>query len=90
MSEIFGYFNSPEQTEPAFDPGLAAPCPFCLNVLVAPFKTISLMGIIDNYSYFYRAHRACYEYASAAAVQEIEGSLINSLASDQQKPGGDQ
>lgn len=76
---IFGYFDSPAQESPAFDPGLAMPCPFCLLSLHSgPRKTISLMAEGDPRSYFYRAHKFCYENASPQEVCAIESSLIDS------------
>ena len=79
MSKIFGYYDSPEQIKPAFDPGLVVSCPFCLAKLELPVKTISLMAENDDRSYFYRAHKNCYEAASEISIQEIEGSLIDSI-----------
>ena len=74
---IFGYFERPEQTTPTFDPGPSALCPFCLRALAMPVKTISLMKPGDARSYFYRAHKACYETADDRAIAEIESAQID-------------
>ena len=76
---IFGFFNDAMQTSPTFDPGLSAPCPICLRpVGTEPVKTISLMGEKSNRSYFFRAHKRCWEYATEDQRNQIEGSLIDS------------
>lgn len=79
-SELFGFFDSPDQTTPAFDPGLNVACPFCLRPLELPVKTISLILPGDDRSFFYRSHKSCYETASEKAIGEIEGSLIDTRA----------
>jgi hypothetical protein len=76
---IFGFFDTPGEVVPTYDPGLGVPCPFCLKPLTgAPRKTISLMGPWSGKSYFYRAHLVCYSLASEQEVCEIESSLIDS------------
>ena len=75
---IFGYFTSPTETKPTFDPGLDVPCPVCLTELTLPVKTISLMPVNDDRSWFFRAHKECWENASKEEQQRIEGSLIDS------------
>lgn len=65
---MYGYFDSGDQTTPAYDPGLDIPCPFCKE----PFKriiheeltTISVMSPGSERCYFYRAHKACYHAAT--------------------------
>ena len=78
---IFGYFDNPEAKVPAFDPGLSVSCPFCLqSVVKGALKTISLMPIGGSRSYFYRAHKGCYEQASSEDVNKLESSLIDTVA----------
>ena len=75
---IFGYFEAPEDKTPTFDPGLCVPCPFCLQAVAnGSIKTISLMPIGGRRSYFYRAHKGCYEQASPDDVTRLESSLID-------------
>lgn len=79
MTGIFGYFDDPDQTVPAFDPGLEVPCPICLcRIDRQPVKTISLMGTNGNRSYFFRAHKHCWNGASDEDKTKIEHSLIDS------------
>ena len=79
-TDIFGYFDDPSQDEPTFDPGLGVKCPLCLESLTRPMKTISLMSIGDDRSYFYRVHKACYENAPADEIADVEGALIDHRA----------
>ncbi len=45
----FGYFDQPEQQEPVYDPGLAAPCPVCDRALTpTDLRTISLIPFLGN------------------------------------------
>lgn len=78
MDSIFGYFNSVEQDVPVFDPGLSVICPFCLLQLEPPLKTISFMALGSERSYFYRAHKGCYESADQPSINEIESSVVDS------------
>lgn len=76
-NDIFGYFENASDTQPVHDPGLDTICPFCAKPLQRPLKTISLMGVNDGKSYFYRAHKLCYENSSEDEISQIEGSLID-------------
>lgn len=76
MSYSFlGYYDSPEQTEPAYDPPYDpphdGPCLVCLEPLAPPVKTVNLMrqDRADGRSWFYRAHKTCYEADPASADQ---------------------
>lgn len=77
--DIFGYFLSPYEDTPNHDPGLDTICPICAKQLNKPLKTISLMKMGDNKSYFYRTHKDCYDNADPDNILDIESSLINSL-----------
>ena len=79
MPTLFGYFDDEASETPAFDPGMNTLCPHCLRMLERPVKTISLMKPGDGRSYFYRAHKACHERATAQDVQRFESTLIDSL-----------
>lgn len=78
---IYGYFDQPNQEEPAFDPGLDVACPFCQSRLLQPVVTISLMVPGDSRSYFYRADRACYYNAADEIVTEVESVLVDAIYS---------
>jgi hypothetical protein len=61
---LLGYFDSPEQTTPAYDPGWnETPCLVCMRPLGGPdqIRTTSVMlyDRSDGRSWFYRVHRAC-------------------------------
>lgn len=74
---IFGYFDSPEQTEPAYDPGLNRNCPICGKMLRAPLRTISFFKPGDSRSFFYRIHKWC---ADEKAQQQIESIVIDGIS----------
>jgi len=78
---IFGYFDSPEQTSPAFDPGYQVSCPFCDKPLGdrSGIVATSLMrqDRIDNRSYFYRSHRTCRDWATDDQKIDIESRIID-------------
>ncbi len=77
---IFGYFDNPADRVPDFDPGLSMACPFCLqSIAKGALKTISLMPIGGSRSYFYRAHKGCYEQATPADTNKLESSLIDAV-----------
>jgi hypothetical protein len=78
LNVTIGFFDHPDQTEPTYDPPHDGPCIVCGNQLSIPVMTISLMRA-DNplaRSYFYRAHKICYEAdpekADALALDLIE------------------
>lgn len=77
MSNIFGYFEMAGQIEPAFDPGPEVLCPYCTKQLGKPLKTISLMRPGSGKSYFYRAHKDCYEKADPEEIQHIESTKMD-------------
>lgn len=81
FAKIYGYFASPDQTAPTFDPGLSVRCPVCAVQLSGAIATISLMLDGDRRSYFYRTHVACYEQATANEIEAIESALIDAIAS---------
>ena len=84
---IFGHFDAPDQTLPAYDPGLDVPCPICLErVGKHGICTISLRGD-DEKSYFFRAHKQCWDGASLEEQGQIEGALIDDIASRSQSAG---
>lgn len=75
---IFGYYDDEAQERPTYDPKLSALCPHCLTQLALPVRTTSLMIPGDERSFFYRSHKACDEGATPAAIEQIEGALIDS------------
>ena len=79
--DIFGWFDSPDQTTPAHDPGLKTICPVCANELSRPMKTISMMTVDtgSDRSYFFRVHKHCWEGITERERDAIEGSLVDAI-----------
>lgn len=77
---IYGYFDSPYQVIPAYDPGLGVPCPVCGATLIAPVVTLSVMLEDDSRSYFYRCHRTCYERLTDDQRTALDSAIIDAVA----------
>lgn len=81
---IYGYYDSPTQNEPVYDPGLEVDCPSCGKPLELPMKTISLM-LYDrkqgDRSYFYRTHKACYDLLDETQRGALDGLIVDAVAS---------
>lgn len=78
--KLYGWFDSPGQEKPAYDPPKI--CLFCTKPLGFYFdksdvQCISLMGVTDKRSYFYRVHKACYESATPEEITLYESSIID-------------
>jgi hypothetical protein len=59
---LFGWFDDPSQTTPAYDPPHDAPCLFCGSPIHADdVQTHSIMMSGSAKSYFYRTHKTCAE-----------------------------
>lgn len=81
---IYGYYDSPTQDRPVFDPGLDVDCPSCGSRLESPLKTISLMFYdreVGDRSYFYRTHKNCYDSLDEVQRGNLDGLLIDAIAS---------
>jgi hypothetical protein len=85
--DIFGWFGDAAQTEPEHDPGPDAPCPICghsvgRHSVDNPIKTISLM-VEDpakrRNSFFFRAHKRCWEMVSDHERSMVESALIDHI-----------
>jgi len=85
--DIYGYFDSPSQTTPAHDPGPAGLCPVCAHA-VGPHSVDNPLAVISlcleapelrNRSYFFRAHRNCWERATDRDKRLIESACIDNL-----------
>ncbi|MGB8644019.1 MAG: hypothetical protein WCF84_02190 [Anaerolineae bacterium] len=77
---VYGYFDDPFASAPAYDPGLAVDCPVCDRRLTRPLKTISLLAEGDTRSYFYRVHAPCYDALSSAQRVELDSVIIDFVA----------
>src|SRR3954466_14074981 len=82
ISKYFGYFTHPDQTEPAYDPGLEVGCPFCPDPLTPESAiTTSLQGTPKSAaSFFYRVHRECMERVGPEGETDFEKPLRETLA----------
>lgn len=78
-----GYFNDPDSTDPSHDPGLGAPCVVCDQPLISQPERVTISLVHQNpelrlFSFFFRAHKACWN-----ALPEVERILIESSIIDQ-------
>jgi len=78
--DVFGWFDNPLSETPDHDPGMDGICPVCANKLSTPVKTISLIPIHGDRSYFYRAHKECYESLSSTDIMRLDSSLIDLIS----------
>lgn len=86
--DVFGWFDSLEQTTPAHDPGPTAPCVVCIwpvekHSIDNPVVTISLALYNKEHrdrSFFFRAHKRCWERQTQHEQSLIESSLIDRIA----------
>ncbi len=83
--DVFGWFDSPEQTTPAHDPGPQGLCPVCCHPagkhgINNPIKTISIAvedPKLRNRSYFFRTHKNCWGTATPHEKTLIESAVID-------------
>lgn len=81
--EYIGWFESPDQATPAYDPGVGSgKCLVCAKTLFAPVLTTSLMREGSTRSYFYRTHRNCYDSASESEILNLESAIIDGMPVD--------
>lgn len=66
VEDVIGWYDHPDQREPTWDPPLT--CILCERPLIppGPVKSVSIMAVPTDErpfprSYFYRAHKKCYE-----------------------------
>jgi hypothetical protein len=78
-SDVFGYFDDPYSSIPGHDPGMDGKCAACGRTLSRPVATISIARWKGDRSYFFRAHKTCWE-----SLSEEEQGLIESIAIDHQ------
>lgn len=73
-----GYFDG-TGSSPAFDPGLKVPCPVChASLEQEPRCTVSLMAMEHpTKSYFFRAHKRCWETCGRDRQSDIESEIID-------------
>lgn len=75
---LFWYFEWSDK-KPTFDPWINIPCIFCWKPLAENKKTISLMKMWDDRSYFYRCCKECYESRTEEEINLYESSLIDNI-----------
>lgn len=76
MSSFVGYFDHPAEP-PIYDPPLDSPCVVCGVVMLGNRITISLAPVGGRRSYFFRAHKACWESLSEEDQAQFESSIID-------------
>lgn len=78
----YGWFDDASQVVPAFDPGLSGSCPVCgIGLLSSPRVTVSFLVVSrPERSYFYRAHKSCWEPLPEPMRQEFEWPMVNAIA----------
>ncbi len=84
-TELFGYFDNNSDT-PTYDPGINVPCVLCFKSLNYPIEkivTTSFSAFFDyaEKSYFYRAHKSCYEEAEKTFDEKGDSDVSNLEAS---------
>lgn len=80
-AQYIGWFTDTGET-PEHDPKEKGLCPVCAKLvgrhsLENPLKTISLMKAGDSRSFFFRAHKHCWESISEDEQNAIESSIID-------------
>lgn len=78
-----GWYDAPEAAFPAYDPGSDCPCIVCMGPLTRPMVTISLAHenpAQRKYSFFFRAHKQCWQELSEKEQNLIESSVIDATA----------
>lgn len=75
MANIYGFFSSPYDEEPTYDPGLDISCPACKQPLLSTNrKTVSFSVPGSDRSWFYRIHAAC---STPELEIELESAVID-------------
>lgn len=75
----YGYFSSPDQSEPEYDPGTHVDCPICHHPLSRAIVTISLMAKGDSRSYFYRVHKVCYARLDEQQKTDLDSLIVDAI-----------
>lgn len=83
-NEIYGWFDSATDAQPAYDPPHNAPCLYCgLPLTNIDVRTHSVMYAHGaERSYFYRTHRTCDDMADEGQQQAIMGSVLDRIGYD--------
>lgn len=78
LPAFVGYYTSPEQTAPEYDPPMTEDCPFCNKPLYlsGPVKAASFCDFGANLSLFYRYHTECRSGVSQQDVYDLEALIL--------------
>lgn len=79
----YGWFDAADQETPTFDPGLTVPCPLC-GVALSERERITESFLVlarRERSYFFRAHRACWNAATDEQRWAVESAAVDEIAS---------
>ena len=76
--KLYGWYDSPEQEveKPTYNPPMI--CLFCVKKIpIDECRTVSVMGIASDKSFFYRVHKKCHEKATDNEIINYESSIID-------------
>ncbi len=81
LPKMYGWFSSPDQEVPDYDPPRNAPCPHCGEPLhEGDVRTHSFANIDGgNRSYFYRTHKTCDLEASDSIRDAMTEAVIRQI-----------
>lgn len=65
-----GYFDSPKQTEPKFDPAENGICPLCQEHIGAEPRLCRSLMVSSKRSYFFSYHERCRDDEELKKVEE--------------------
>jgi hypothetical protein len=78
VSDLYGWFDDPNQTVPTHDPPHDAPCPYCGEPIAADdVRTECFTPQFEQKrSYFFRYHRTCADLATQEQRDAITEGVI--------------
>ena len=71
-----GYFDSPEQTEPKFDPAEKGICPLCQNEIGSERRLCRDLMVSTKRSYFFSYHEKCRDDEK---LKEVTDAVVTEL-----------
>lgn len=71
-----GYFDSPTQSEPAFDPAEKGICPLCQEEIGDKPRLCRNLMVSTKRSYFFSYHTACRDDDK---LKEVEDAVVTEL-----------
>lgn len=71
-----GWFDKPDQEQPAFDPGENGTCPLCHNKIGSEPRLCRSLMVSSSRSYFFSYHARCRDDAK---LEQIENTVVSEL-----------